>query len=69
MNFELITLLKDIAFLLERIDSKLFDIQEECSSISSGVKDIKGSGINSMDDVVNKLNDVELSVDSLAGMM
>ena len=69
MNFELITLLKDIAFLLERIDSKLFDIQAECSSISSGVDDIKGSGLNSIDDVVNKLNDVELSVDSLAGMM
>ena len=66
-DFEILTLLTTISEQLKGINDRLFAILSECAEVSCNVKDICGTGMYGMDDIIDKLNDVELSVDSIAG--
>lgn len=45
--------------------SLLEDIKDLLSSINDKLDDIRGHGIYSIEDVVDKLNDIETSIDAL----
>ena len=62
---DIIDVLTDIRDLLEKIDDKLGDIKSECETIKFGVKCINGFGTCGLEDILNKLDAIETSIDAL----
>lgn len=61
---ELVTVMQQVLEELQEMNAKLSDTNEKLDEMTSAVKDVKGTGIYSMDDLYKAMGDVESAVSS-----
>lgn len=63
---EIIELLTEIRDYLACIDSEISDIKYECQQINSAASDINGKGLYSLEDIAEKLDGIDNSIETLS---